>query len=97
VGRLGAAYSGSEARATINTDNWGHPDGPYAQIYWYDVWGNKTHREGWGGIYQSYTNDNPTYTGNRQNGLTYDLAGNYTAGGTMTYDATGSRPLPAQP
>ena len=91
MGRLGAAYTGSEARATIGTDTWGHPDGPYAQGYSYDVWGKKTHREGWGGIYQSYTNDNPTYNGNRQNGLTYDLAGNYTAGGTMTYDATGQQ------
>ena len=91
MGRFGVGYTGSEARATIGTDTWGHPDGPYAQGYGYDVWGNRTHEEGWGGIYGSYTNGNPTYTSNRRNGGTYDLAGNYTAGGAATYDATGQQ------
>ncbi|HVG33989.1 MAG TPA: S8 family serine peptidase, partial [Pyrinomonadaceae bacterium] len=36
VGRLSLAYTGSEARATIGTDTWGHPDGPYAQGFDYD-------------------------------------------------------------
>jgi RHS repeat-associated protein len=89
MARLQVSYTGSEARATIGTDTWGHPDGPYAQRYDHDVWGNTTHREGWGGIYGGGVNDNPTYAGNRQDGLTYDLAGNYTASGAMTYDATG--------
>ena len=83
VGRLVQAYTGKEANGI-----WGAPDGPYAQSFGYDVWGNRTHREGWGGSYGSYTNDNPTFTNNKQNGLGYDAAGNYTSGGA-TYDAMG--------
>lgn len=82
MGRLVQAYTGKEANGI-----WGSPDGPYAQSFGYDVWGNRTHREGWGGIYGSYTNDSPTFANNKQSGLTYDAAGNFTAGGTAVYDA----------
>jgi hypothetical protein len=71
-------------------------DGPYSLGFESDVWGNLTHRYGWGGdtqgggagqssdIYRSYTN-------NRINGLSYDAAGNFTADGSVTYDATGQQ------
>jgi len=67
--------------------------GPYSQAYGYDQWGNHTHREGWGGIYGTYTNDNPTFTSNRQNGLSYDGSGNLANDGyqSYTYDATGQQ------
>ncbi|MEK6278780.1 MAG: S8 family serine peptidase [Acidobacteriota bacterium] len=90
VGRLIASHSGREARWHIGTDTWAI-DGPYSQLYGHDQFGNRTHREGWGGIYSSGVNDNPTYSSNKQVGLTYDASGNYTAGGTMTYDATGQQ------
>jgi hypothetical protein len=37
VGRLIASYAGSDARAHIGTGS-GTGDGPYAQLYGYDVW-----------------------------------------------------------
>ena len=84
VGRMIGAYTG------INANNiWTTPDGPYAQSHGYDVWGNRTHREGWGGIYGGYVNDNPTFTNNKQNGYSYDAAGNFIFDGSFTYDATG--------
>lgn len=91
VGRLTYAYTGSEARATIGTDTWGHPDGPYAHAYGYDVWGNRTHREGWGGSFGSYVNDNPTFTRNQMDSIPYDAAGNVTTSRGITYDATGQQ------
>jgi len=50
-------------------------------------------REGWGGIYGTYTNDNPTFTNNRRDTFSYDAAGNLTndLGQTFTYDATGQQ------
>ena len=45
-----------------------------------------TSKPGWGGSYGSYTNENPTFSDNKQNGLTYDAAGNFTAG-VVTYNA----------
>ena len=81
VGRLVQAYTGKEANGI-----WGSPDGPYAQSFGYDVWGNRTHREGWGGSFGSYTNDNPSFTNNRVAGQIYDAAGNHTAG-VVTYNA----------
>ncbi len=91
VGRLDVAYSGSEARATIGTDTWGHPDGPYAQGFEYDQLGNMTHNYGWGGYMVSSADQRPTYSNNHVVGLGYDAAGNLTSDGSrsFTYDATG--------
>jgi RHS repeat-associated protein len=74
-------------------------DGPYSQGYDYDVWGNVTHKYGWGGEVQGGTagqngpDINRTYTNNRVNGFSYDAAGNLTndLGQTFTYDATGQQ------
>ena len=95
LGRLAISHSGAEARAHAYSGQWGTLDGPYSHGYDYDVWGNLTHRYGWGGdaqgggagqssdIYRSYTN-------NRMNGLNYDAAGNF-ASNVVTYDATGQQ------
>jgi len=85
VGRLTDAYTGSEAQATIGQNTWGHPDGPYAQLYSYDKYGNITQRQGWGGWNASYT---ASYTDNKRAGLTYDNVGNLISDGgqTFTYD-----------
>jgi len=91
VGRLMLAYTGKEANGI-----WGSPDGPYAQGFGYDVWGNRTHREGWGGAYGSYTNESPTFANNQQVGLTYDASGNFTAG-LVSYDATGQAVSSTEP
>src|SRR6185369_4329044 len=66
-----------------NTQN-----GPYSRDYSYDKWGNITARSGWGG--ENWTGTS-TYTNNKQDGLTYDAAGNVTndGGQSFTYDATG--------
>ena len=89
VGRLGISHTGAEARAATGTGQWGTMDGPYSQGYDYDVWGNVTHKYGWGGevqgggagqssdIYYSYAN-------NRRNGFSYDAAGNLTCDGGQT-------------
>jgi RHS repeat-associated protein len=74
-------------------------DGPYSQGYDYDVWGNVTHKYGWGGEVQGGTagqngpDINRSYTNNRVNGFSYDAAGNLTndLGQTFTYDATGQQ------
>ena len=98
VGRLAISHSGAEARAHAFRGQWGTMDGPYSHGYEYDVFGNMTHRHGWGGevqggsagqtshIYTSFTN-------NRRNGFSYDAAGNLTndGGQTFTYDATGQQ------
>jgi hypothetical protein len=73
-------------------------DGPYSQGYEYDVWGNVTHKYGWGGEVQggsprSSTDIYSSYTGNRRNGFSYDAAGNLTndIGQNFTYDVTGQQ------
>jgi RHS repeat-associated protein len=73
-------------------------DGPYSQGYDYDVWGNVTHKYGWGGEVQGggagqSSDIYYTYTNNRRNGFSYDAAGNLTndLGQTFTYDATGQQ------
>jgi len=45
VGRLLASHSGADARGHMGIGV-GAPDGPYAQRYFYDQWGNLTSREG---------------------------------------------------
>ncbi|MFN2452985.1 MAG: RHS repeat-associated core domain-containing protein [Pyrinomonadaceae bacterium] len=90
VGRLAIAYTGSEAQATIGQNSWGHPDGPFAHLYNYDVWGNITHREGWGGSDGSYTNVNISYSNNRvvENPFNH-VATQYDASGNFIYDGGG--------
>jgi len=104
VGRLAISHSGAEARAHAINGQWGTMDGPYSQGYDYDVWGNVTHKYGWGGevqggtagqtsdIYYNYTNNNND-TNNQRNGFSYDAAGNLTndIGQQFTYDATGQQ------
>jgi RHS repeat-associated protein len=88
VGRLHVGRTGSEARAA-NGEGWnGQYDGPYSTGMYYDVWGNLTLKEGWGGVNPSYT---ATYTNNRRNGFEYDTAGNLTNDGQQiySYDAQG--------
>src|SRR5882724_2598723 len=99
VGRLAYSHSGAEARAHAYSGQWGTMDGPYSQDYSYDLWGNVTHRYGWGGEVQGggagqssdlyYNYD----THNRRTGFSYDNAGNVTfdGGQTFTYDATGQQ------
>ncbi len=98
VGRLAISHSGAEARAHAWTGQWGTMDGAYSQGYDYDVWGNVTHKYGWGGEVQGgsagqSSDINYSYTGNRRNGFSYDGAGNLTndLGQTFTYDATGQQ------
>ena len=99
VGRLAISHSGTEARAHVFDGNlWGTMDGPYSQGYDYDVWGNVTHKYGWGGEVQGggagqSSDIYYSYTGNRRNGFGYDAAGNVTNDGTQTflYDATGQQ------
>ena len=98
VGRLVISHSGAEARAHAINGQWGTQDGPYSQGYDYDVWGNVTHKYGWGGEVQggspsASTDITYAYTGNRRNGFSYDAAGNLTndLGQTFTYDATGQQ------
>ena len=98
AGRLAISHSGAEARAHAYSGQWGTQDGPYSQGYDYDVWGNVTHKYGWGGEVQggspaSSTDINYAYTGNRRNGFSYDAAGNLTndIGQNFTYDVTGQQ------
>lgn len=98
VGRLHIARSGSEARAA-NGEGWnGQYDGPYSMGFHYDVWGNITQRDGWGGWNASYTatfNNKNQMTTNPGWGtaMQYDAAGNMTNDGaqSFTYDATGAQ------
>src|SRR6266550_9315757 len=84
VGRLAISHSGTEARAHVFDGHlWGTMDGPYSQGYDYDVWGNVTHKYGWGGEVQGGTAGQTsdiyyTYTNNQRNGFSYDAAGNLT-------------------
>lgn len=54
VGRLHIGRSGSEARAAYGEPG-GVQDGPYSMGVYYDVWGNITLKEGWGGTNPAYT------------------------------------------
>lgn len=98
-GRLAYAHTGAEARAATAQGPWGTMDGPYSLGFGYDLWGNVTHRFGWGGEVQGGTAGQTSdiyYTygsTNRRTGFTYDAAGNLTndGGQTFTYDATGQQ------
>ncbi len=87
VGRLSWAFTGAEASAHAFSGQWGTQNGPYAQANFYDPHGNIVERLGWGAANPSFT---ASYTNNRRNGFSYDLAGNLTndLGQTFTYDAT---------
>jgi RHS repeat-associated protein len=100
VGRLVISHSGAEARASAFSGQWGTMDGPYSQGYDFDVWGNMTHRYGWGGEVQGGGAGQTSevfysYTNNRRDGFSYDAAGNLTndLGQNFTYDATGQQTL----
>lgn len=90
VGRLTWAFTGAEASAHAINGQWGIQNGPYAQANFYDPHGNIVERLGWGAANPSFT---ASYTNNRKNGFSYDLAGNLTSdlGQAFTYDATGQQ------
>ena len=95
---LAISHSGAEARAHAYSGQWGTMDGPYSQGYDFDVWGNVTHKYGWGGEVQGggagqSSDIYYSYTGNRRNGFTYDAAGNLSndLGQNFTYDVTGQQ------
>ena len=90
VGRLAISHSGNEARAHAFSGQWSPIDGPYSHGYDYDVWGNLTHRYGWGGDGQPTGDIYRSYTNNRINGVVYDAAGNFAAN-VATYDVTGQQ------
>jgi len=88
VGRLHIGRSGSEARAAYGEPFNNQFDGPYSMGVFYDVWGNITYREGWGGWNRV---ESASYTNNRRNGMQYDAAGNLITDNysTFTYDVNG--------
>jgi RHS repeat-associated protein len=89
VGRLNWAYTGAEASAHAINGQWGTQNGPYAQAYFHDVWGNITQRIGWGGWNPSV---NYSFTNNRNTALQYDLAGNVVwDGSNLSYNASGQQ------
>jgi hypothetical protein len=90
VGRLLDAHTGSEARGAL-VGTGGAQDGPYSQSYRYDQFGNIWYRVGWGGSHGSWLEENPSFTGNRRKGLTYDAAGNLGGDSSVSYDATGQQ------
>jgi RHS repeat-associated protein len=93
AGRPTHFTSGSNARHYTGQGGTALNDGPYSQGYGFDVWGNRTYFEGWGGIGGTGRIDSATFTNNKRNGFTYDAAGNLTndGGQTFTYDATGQQ------
>ncbi|HKY42733.1 MAG TPA: RHS repeat-associated core domain-containing protein [Pyrinomonadaceae bacterium] len=90
VGRPTHFTTGSNARHFTGQGGTVLNDGPYSHGYTFDVWGNRTWIEGWGGIGR---NESALYTNNRRNAFGYDAAGNvtYDLQQTMTYDATGQQ------
>jgi len=99
VGRLVASHTGKEGRGHAGYEAWGAPDGPYAENYSYDQFGNMTWRNGWGAVNAQYVN-NPQFANNRMTvnpvtgaGMSYDLAGNLTNDGSQSFsfDATGQQ------
>ncbi|HKG48371.1 MAG TPA: S8 family serine peptidase [Pyrinomonadaceae bacterium] len=99
VGRLIEARTASEARGHLNGQG-GTQDGPYAHSYRYDQMGNMWYRVGWGGWFNAWLEQWPSYTNNRLTtnpwssaSMTYDAAGNLTNDGyqSYSYDATGQQ------
>jgi RHS repeat-associated protein len=98
-GQMWGAHTGAEARGHAGIAPWGPPDGPYAQNYAFDVWGNITWRNGWGAQNSQY-NYGPGFVNNKMTvnpvtgaAVQYDDAGNLTNDGqqSYTYDATGQQ------
>jgi RHS repeat-associated protein len=96
VGRLVVSRSGTEARIAFGEQIPVAYDGPYSQGYAYDVWGNRTHIEGWGGVGRW---EDHTYTNNRRDGMQYDAAGNGVDGNwfTFSFDAASRQTRAASP
>jgi hypothetical protein len=74
-------------------------DGPYSQGYDYDVWGNVTHKYGWGGEVQGGGADQTShlyysYTNNRRDGFTYDAAGKPDIRQPILVIIFGPKPIP---
>ncbi len=99
VGRLIEARTGSEARGHLIGQG-GTQDGPYAHSYRYDQMGNMWYRVGWGGWFNPWLEQWPSYTNNRLTtnpwttaSMSYDAAGNLTNDGVQSYgyDATGQQ------
>jgi RHS repeat-associated protein len=99
VGRLLASYSGKEARWHTGQEAYSGADGPYAESYVFDKWGNVTGRNGWGAVNAQYSSA-PQFVANKLtvNPLTgavvqHDAAGNLLTDGaqTFTYDASGQQ------
>ena len=99
VGRLIEARTASEARGHLNGQG-GTQDGPYAHSYRYDQLGNMWYRVGWGGWFNPWLEQWPSYANNRlttnpwnNQSMTYDAAGNLTYDGyqSYNYDATGQQ------
>ncbi len=99
VGRLIETRTGSEARGHLLGQG-GTQDGPYAHSYRYDPLGNMSYRVGWGGWFNPWLEQWPSYVNNRLitnpwtgASMSYDAAGNLTNDGyqSYTYDATGQQ------
>src|SRR5215213_2901897 len=99
VGRLIEARTGSEARGHLIGQG-GTQDGPYAHSYRYDYLGNLWYRVGWGGWFNPWLEQWPSYVNNRlitnpwnSTSMSYDAAGNLTNDGYQSYkyDATGQQ------
>ncbi len=92
--RLSRGLTGSEARVFVGQPAGDGAQGPYAQTYSYDVWGNLTGKTGqhWSKG-QTFT---ATYADNKRAGWSYDAAGNMLSddsryGRQYTYDAAGRK------
>ena len=99
VGRLIEARTASEARGHL-IEQGGTQDGPYAHSYRYDQRGNMWYRVGWGGWFNPWLEQWPSYVNNRLTtnpsnnaSMSYDAAGNLTNDGSQSYiyDATGQQ------
>jgi RHS repeat-associated protein len=98
LGRLTASFTGTSALAhTGQGSTWGG-EGPYAQTYSYDQWGNQTARGGWGGENASYTasftvNNRMSYNPLSGVAMQFDASGNLTYDNyqSFTYYATGQQ------
>ena len=93
AGRPTHFTSGSNARHYTGQGGTVLNEGPYSQGYQFDVWGNRTAFEGWGGIGGTGRVETALFTNNKRNPFGYDAAGNltYDLNQTLTYDATGQQ------
>ncbi|MGH9877313.1 MAG: hypothetical protein ACRD5H_06720, partial [Nitrososphaerales archaeon] len=93
VGRLAEALSGPEARGEVLPPSPPPPNNPYKQVNSYDVWGNLTGRTN--RFWRTLPYDSATYSNNRRQYWSYDVAGNIAMNptGNHTYDAVGRQTL----